>query len=41
MIKLALISALLALLGACGGGDDDPDQSAPTVDCAAKPEACK
>ena len=44
MNKLTIMTALLLLLTACGGGTELPDdqlRSTHPVDCKAKPEACK
>lgn len=41
---VALVGAVVLVLGACGGGGSDqpePDQPTPRVDCQARPEACK
>lgn len=39
-ISTSLLVPLLWLAG-CGGGDPEPDQPTPSVNCAAHPETCK
>lgn len=44
MLAVLGVAILAAhLLAGCGGGDpeDEPDQPTPSVDCQAKPQACK
>ena len=41
LVLLAPALLTLHLLAGCGGGDPEPDQPTPSVNCAAHPEICK
>ena len=41
LILRMLLLCCAATLTACGGGDPEPDQPTPAVDCQARPELCK
>lgn len=41
LVRSFLVAWAALLLAGCGGGDAEPDQPTPAVDCRARPEVCK
>ncbi len=41
VMAMVLFLAFAVLLGGCGGGDPEPDEATPPVQCQPRPELCK